>query len=68
MIKRNWITSAVINDYYPGGCIVSHIDPIHIFERPIVRWIVGKILTTWLKSLQGFRFSHYKNLSGMNEQ
>uniref|UniRef100_H2ZNX6 Alpha-ketoglutarate-dependent dioxygenase alkB homolog 5 n=2 Tax=Ciona savignyi TaxID=51511 RepID=H2ZNX6_CIOSA len=36
MIKKNWITSAVINDYYPGGCIVSHVDPAHIFERPIV--------------------------------
>ncbi|XP_078482402.1 RNA demethylase ALKBH5 [Ciona intestinalis] len=36
MIKKKWITSAVINDYYPGGCIVSHVDPAHIFERPIV--------------------------------
>nr|CAB3221263.1 RNA demethylase ALKBH5 [Phallusia mammillata] len=36
MIKKKWVTSAVINDYYPGGCIVSHIDPVHIFERPIV--------------------------------
>jgi len=32
----DWIDSAVINDYQPGGCIVSHIDPIHIFERPII--------------------------------
>ncbi|XP_010123490.1 PREDICTED: RNA demethylase ALKBH5-like, partial [Chlamydotis macqueenii] len=31
-----FVNSAVINDYQPGGCIVSHVDPIHIFERPIV--------------------------------
>lgn len=22
--------------HQPGGCIVSHVDPIHIFERPII--------------------------------
>lgn len=32
----DFVNSAVINDYLPGGCIVSHIDPIHIFDRPIV--------------------------------
>ncbi|XP_077975257.1 RNA demethylase ALKBH5-like [Styela clava] len=37
LIPKNWITSAVINDYRPGGCIVSHVDPRHIFDRPIVR-------------------------------
>ncbi|XP_076459502.1 RNA demethylase ALKBH5-like [Babylonia areolata] len=36
LIPENFINSAVINDYLPGGCIVSHIDPPHIFERPIV--------------------------------
>ncbi|KAL8616921.1 RNA demethylase alkbh5 [Nucella lapillus] len=36
LIPENFINSAVINDYMPGGCIVSHIDPPHIFERPIV--------------------------------
>lgn len=36
LIPKNWITSAVINDYRPGGCIVSHVDPRHIFDRPIV--------------------------------
>ena len=36
LVPENFINSAVINDYLPGGCIVSHIDPPHIFERPIV--------------------------------
>lgn len=36
IIPKNFVNSAVINDYQPGGCIVSHIDPAHIFERPIV--------------------------------
>lgn len=36
LIPENFVNSAVINDYQPGGCIVSHIDPPHIFERPIV--------------------------------
>ncbi len=36
LVTKNFINSAVINDYQPGGCIVSHIDPPHIFERPIV--------------------------------
>ncbi|XP_052371395.1 RNA demethylase ALKBH5 [Oncorhynchus keta] len=31
-----FVNSAVINDYQPGGCIVSHVDPLHIFARPIV--------------------------------
>lgn len=35
VIPEGFINSAVINDYMPGGCIVSHIDPPHIFERPI---------------------------------
>ena len=36
IIPSGFINSAVINDYLPGGCIVSHIDPPHIFERPII--------------------------------
>ena len=35
VIPEGFVNSAVINDYKPGGCIVSHIDPPHIFERPI---------------------------------
>lgn len=33
LIPDGFINSAVINDYRPGGCIVSHIDPVHIFDR-----------------------------------
>lgn len=36
LIPEGFVNSAVINDYLPGGCIVSHIDPPHIFDRPIV--------------------------------
>ncbi|UYV76411.1 ALKBH5 [Cordylochernes scorpioides] len=36
LVPANFINSAVINDYQQGGCIVSHIDPPHIFDRPIV--------------------------------
>lgn len=36
LLPEGFVNSAVINDYLPGGCIVSHIDPPHIFERPIV--------------------------------
>jgi len=36
LIPEGFFNSAVINDYMPGGCIVSHIDPPHIFDRPIV--------------------------------
>ena len=36
LVPKNFINSAVINDYMPGGCIVSHIDPPHIFDRPII--------------------------------
>uniref|UniRef100_A0A8C4R0T5 Alkylated DNA repair protein alkB homolog 5 n=1 Tax=Eptatretus burgeri TaxID=7764 RepID=A0A8C4R0T5_EPTBU len=36
ILAKGFVNSAVINDYLPGGCIVSHVDPIHIFERPIV--------------------------------
>ena len=35
IVPEGFINSAVINDYMPGGCIVSHIDPPHIFDRPI---------------------------------
>lgn len=33
LVPPGFINSAVINDYQPGGCIVSHVDPIHIFDR-----------------------------------
>lgn len=36
IIPDGFINSCVINDYMPGGCIVSHVDPIHIFARPII--------------------------------
>lgn len=36
IVAEDFVNSAVINDYRPGGCIVSHIDPVHIFDRPIV--------------------------------
>ena len=36
IVPKGFVNSAVINDYQPGGCIVSHIDPPHIFARPIV--------------------------------
>ncbi|KAB0793889.1 hypothetical protein PPYR_13509 [Photinus pyralis] len=36
VIEANFVNSAVINEYLPGGCIVSHIDPPHIFDRPII--------------------------------
>ena len=36
LVPEGFVNSAVINDYMPGGCIVSHIDPPHIFDRPII--------------------------------
>lgn len=36
LVPNGFINSVVINDYQPGGCIVSHIDPPHIFDRPII--------------------------------
>lgn len=36
IVPHGWINSCVINEYFPGGCIVSHIDPVHIFDRPII--------------------------------
>ncbi|KAF5269578.1 hypothetical protein FQR65_LT05916 [Abscondita terminalis] len=36
VVEADFINSAVINEYQPGGCIVSHIDPSHIFDRPII--------------------------------
>ncbi|CAH1274596.1 ALKBH5 [Branchiostoma lanceolatum] len=36
IVPEGFVNSAVINCYLPGGCIVSHIDPPHIFARPIV--------------------------------
>eukprot|EP00092_Neocalanus_flemingeri_P018128 GFUD01019620.1.p1 GENE.GFUD01019620.1~~GFUD01019620.1.p1 ORF type:complete len:724 (+),score=240.63 GFUD01019620.1:129-2174(+) len=36
MVRKDWVNSAVVNDYLPGGCIVSHIDPPQLFDRPII--------------------------------
>lgn len=36
VVPKGWINSATINDYTPGGFIVSHIDPQHLFDRPII--------------------------------
>jgi len=36
MVPKDWVNSAVVNDYLPGGCIVSHIDPPQLFDRPII--------------------------------
>lgn len=36
LVPKGWINAATINDYAAGGCIVSHIDPPHLFDRPIV--------------------------------
>ena len=33
IVPQGFINCAVINDYQPGGCIVSHIDPPQIFDR-----------------------------------
>lgn len=33
MIPEGFVNSAVVNDYMPGGCIVSHIDPPQLFDR-----------------------------------
>jgi len=35
-VPVGWINSAVVNDYRPGGMIVSHIDPPQLFARPIL--------------------------------
>lgn len=36
VVPKGWLNSATINDYSPGGFIVSHIDPQHLFDRPII--------------------------------
>ena len=36
LVPEGFINSAVVNEYFPGGCIVSHVDPLHIFDRPII--------------------------------
>ena len=36
IVPKGFVNCAVINDYQAGGCIVSHIDPPHIFDRPII--------------------------------
>ncbi|TKC43782.1 hypothetical protein EI555_012532 [Monodon monoceros] len=36
VIPAGFVNSTVIKDYQPGSRIVSHIDPTHIFECPIM--------------------------------
>lgn len=36
MIKPNFVNSAVIVVYQPGGCIAPHIDPPQLFDRPVI--------------------------------
>jgi len=36
ILPPDWTNSAVVNDYLPGGCIVSHVDPPQLFDRPII--------------------------------
>ncbi|CAG0882194.1 unnamed protein product [Darwinula stevensoni] len=33
IVPKGWINSVALNYYEAGGCIVSHIDPMHIFDR-----------------------------------
>ena len=33
IVPVGFVNSAVINDYYPGGCIVSHVDPPKLFRK-----------------------------------
>ncbi|XP_067939354.1 RNA demethylase ALKBH5-like [Watersipora subatra] len=35
ILPKDWVNSCVINDYLSGGCIISHIDPKQLFDRPI---------------------------------
>jgi len=35
LIPEGYVNSVVLNDYRPGGCIVAHIDPPQLFDRPI---------------------------------
>ena len=36
LVQTEWVNSVVINDYRPGGHIVPHVDPPHLFSRPIL--------------------------------
>ncbi len=35
VVKPGFVNSVAINDYYPGGCIVSHVDPPKLFDRHV---------------------------------
>lgn len=34
-VKPGWVNAIAINDYQEGGSIVAHVDPPHLFDRPI---------------------------------
>jgi len=36
VVPQGWIDSVVMNDYQAGGSIVAHVDPLRLFERPIL--------------------------------
>ena len=36
LVPRDWINSAVVNVYLPGGCFAPQIDPLQLFKRPII--------------------------------
>lgn len=36
ILPHGWVDSVVVNDYRSGGSIVSHVDPLHLFARPIL--------------------------------
>lgn len=36
IVQEGFVNSCVINDYLSGGCIISHVDPKQLFDRPII--------------------------------
>jgi len=36
IVRPGWINSVVMNDYRKGSSIVAHVDPPHLFARPII--------------------------------
>lgn len=55
---RNWIDSAVMNDYQPTGMIMSHVDPPHLFARPI--FICSFLATCRLAFGSGYDFDLHR--------
>lgn len=33
VIPKDFVNSVVITEYLPGGCLTSHIEPSHLFDR-----------------------------------